>query len=62
MDDGALLRSDRGAEEKDVIVVLVIVVLDKDIERSSQRSPRHATNEGREWLLSLLFCRGIERK
>ena len=35
MDDGALLRSDRRAEEKGVIVVLIIVVLDKDMERSS---------------------------
>ena len=64
MDGGrwALLPSDRGTEERDVMVVLVIVVCWTKKWKDPQSSPRHAMNEGREWLLSLLFCGGIERK
>lgn len=56
------MPSGRGTEEKDVMVVLVIVVCWTGKWKGPQSSPRHAMNEGKEKLLSLFFRGRIERE
>lgn len=65
IDDGRYCQVIEEQRKKDVRVVLVIVVCWTGEWKGPQSSPRHAMNEGRERLLSSLFCGrigGKERK